>query len=170
MAYKSPCDSVAHKIEERQILDLDRYGLIVTTHRMVQHAKYLSGRPAEAVAITFTATYRFDYFFKKIMNSGKRRVVIVYNEDSFMRYDVSDKLVRTLEEVGLPHSEGGYDDDGNKIEGAVGAYYITDAIPTDEASILVRALSDAFKSSRTLSTGTQRRQAAKAVTRTAGQR
>jgi hypothetical protein len=150
MAYEAPCASVAHKIEERQILDLDRYGLIVTTHRMVQNAKYLSGRPAEAVAITFTPTNRFDSFFKKIGNAGKRRVVIVYSEDWFMRYDVSDKIVRTLEEVGVPYTDAGYDDDGNKIEGAAGAYYITDAIPTDEASILVRALNDAFKKAREL--------------------
>jgi hypothetical protein len=150
MAYESPCNSVAHKIEERQILDLDRYGLIVTTHRIVQHAKHLSGRPAEAVAIAFTVTKSYDSFFTRIGNAGKRRVVIAYNEDRFMSYDVSDKLVRALEEKSLPYYEADYDDDGNKTEGTFGVYNITDAIPKDEASILVRALNDAFKKARDL--------------------
>jgi hypothetical protein len=148
MSYTSPCDSVAYKIEERQIIDLDRYGLIVTTHRMVQHTNHLRGRPAEAVAVTFSPTDSYESFFKKIRNVGKRRVAIVYNEDGFLSYDVSGKLISELEKKVLPYHEHDYDDDLNKVGGSVGAYFITDAIPTDEASTLVRTLNDGFKKAR----------------------
>jgi hypothetical protein len=139
---------VAHKIEERQILDLDQYGLIVTTHRIIRYAKQQRGRPAEAVAVPLIVTKSSGSFFKKIVDTGKRRVVVFYYEEHFSRYDLSDDLIKVIEEQSLPVHETSYNDDGEQMEAAMGAYYITDAIPTGDASMLASTLNDAFRKAR----------------------
>jgi hypothetical protein len=157
MTYQSKYDAVKDEIEHRKILEIERYGLIMTTHHLIfESGKFLTaGRPAELVAFLGSAVDSFEPYLllKKLRNIGKCRVDLIYYQDEFLTYDLPDRAIRIIKDRGVPFSEYEYeyDHDGNIVEGSgVNACHFSGVIPKAEGIALVETLNSGFRKARNL--------------------
>ena len=160
MTYQSKWDAVAGEIEERKILEIEKYGLVMTTHRLFfekgtfgsfnKKADDLFGHPAELVAFVGKAGSGYEKFIERLGLIGQCRVNLIYVRDEFLMYDLPDKIRRLIDTKGVPLWENAYDDAGKYIGTGVEAYYFSDNMPKSEGYELAQLLNGGFEKARNL--------------------
>ena len=161
MTYQSKCDAVAAEIEERKILEIEEYGLVMSTHHLfLERGTFGSfrkekddyfGHPAELVAFVGKAGSGYEGWTGKLGLIGQCRVDFIYYENQFLMYDLPAKVLEVIKEKGVPFSDYDHDHEGKLIVGtAVRAYHFSDNMPKSEGYALVQTLNDGFRKARNI--------------------